>query len=155
MAARFMRGERPGHTLQPTELVHEAYLRMVDSTRVQWQDRAHFFATAARVIRHVLVDYARRKGAQRRGGGWNRITLDPGLGISTQPLLDTLALDEALTRLSDLDGRMGQVVELRVFGGMTMLEIAHALGVSKRTVDGDWMVARKWLSHELAGEASS
>jgi RNA polymerase sigma factor (TIGR02999 family) len=151
IADRLMRAERSDHTLQPTALVHEAYIRMVDQTRVQWQDRAHFFAIAARVMRRVLVDHARRKARQKRGGGKQLVTWDSALGIGQDPCLETIALDRVLTQLSKLDQRMEQIVELRVFGGMTLKEIAQALGVSRRTVDDDWMVAKKWLAHELAG----
>lgn len=150
MAHLLMRRENVSHTLQPTALVHEAYLKLVDQSRVEWVDRAHFYATAARVMRHILVDHARRKSRSKRGGGWQRVTLDEGLGISKAPYLDTLALDKALTRLFELDDRMGKVVEMRVFAGLTAVEIAEVLGVSKRTVDGDWMVAKRWLADELA-----
>lgn len=150
MAHLMMRRENCSHTLQPTALVHEAYLKLVDQSRVEWHDRAHFYATAARVMRHILVDHARRKSRSKHGGGWRRVTLDEGLGISKDPYLDTLSLDKALTRLFELDDRMGKVVEMRIFGGLTAREIADVLGVSKRTVDGDWMVAKRWLAEELA-----
>jgi len=150
MAHLLMRHENASHTLQPTALVHEAYLKLVDQSQVEWNDRAHFYATAARVMRHILVDHARRKNRSKRGGGWRRITLDESLGISKDPYLDTISLDMALTRLFELDDRMGKVVEMRIFAGLTAKEIAEVLGVSKRTVDGDWLVAKRWLADELA-----
>ncbi len=151
LAGRLMRAERAGHTLEPTALVHEAYIRLVDQTRVEWENRAHFFAIAARVMRRILIDHARRKARLKRGGGEQRVTWDEALGITRDPSYEVIALDSALTRLSKLDRRMERVVELRIFGGMTLKEIAHALGVSKRTIDDDWMVAKQWLTHELAG----
>ncbi|MBD3335096.1 MAG: sigma-70 family RNA polymerase sigma factor [Candidatus Eisenbacteria bacterium] len=151
MAARLMKSERSDHTLQPTALVHEAYLRLVDQNRVDWQNRAHFYAVAARIMRRILVDHARRRARSKRGGDEQRVTWDEALSIGTDPSHETLALDRALDGLSRLDWRMERVVELRIFGGMTVREVAFALGVSQRTVDGDWMVARQWLAHELAG----
>lgn len=151
IAGRLMRGESPGHTLQPTALVHEAYIRLVDQTQVEWQDRAHFYAVAARIMRRILVDHARRRARLKRGGGAERVTWDEALVPGKEPEHETLALDQALTRLSELDPRMERVVELRIFGGMTVREIAHILGISTRTVDGDWMVAKQWLARELAG----
>jgi len=150
IAGRLMRGERPGHTLQPTALVHEAYIRLVDQTRVEWQDRVHFYAVAARIMRRILVDHARRRARLKRGGAKERVTWDEALGLGHDPSHETLALDDALTRLSKLDPRMERIVELRVFAGMTVRETAHALGVSDRTVNSDWMVAKQWLTYELA-----
>ncbi len=150
IAGRMMRGERPGHTLQPTALVHEVYIRLVDQTRVEWQNRAHFYAVAARIMRRILVDHARRRARLKRGGGEERVTWDEALGLGRDPSHETLALDRALTRLSELDPRMERVVELRVFGSLTVREVAHALGVSMRTVDNDWLVAKQWLTRELA-----
>ncbi len=151
LAARLMRSERADHTLQPTALVHEAYMRLVDQTRVEWKGRAHFFAIAARIMRRILIDHARKKARLKRGGGEQRVTWDEALGIKQDPSYEIVALDSALTRLSKLDERMEKVVELRVFAGLTIKEIAYALGVSKRTIDDDWMVAKQWLTHELAG----
>jgi RNA polymerase sigma-70 factor (ECF subfamily) len=149
IAARLLRGERPGHTLQPTALVNEAYLKLVDHTRVQWQDRAHFLCYAARAMRRILIDHARRARADKRGGGWQKVTLDEELGLVEESEFRILALDDALRRFAEQDPRAAQVVELRVFGGLTIEEIAHVLNVSKRTVDGDWSVAKMWLGREL------
>ena len=150
LAAAIMRGERPDHTLQPTALVHEAYCRLIDDSRVGWQDRAHFIGIAARAMRQVLVDHARRRAAAKRGGSWQRLTFDERLGFSAVSETELLDLDGALGRLGDLDERMARVVELRVFGGLTAHEIGHLLGVTRRTVQRDWRVAKMWLSRELA-----
>ncbi len=150
-AARLMRSERAGHTLRPTALVHEAYLRLVDASKTRWQDRAHFLHTAARAMRQILVDHARKRLAKKRGGGLRQVTLDDELDGQDNPVFEILALDDALLRLSRLDKRMGRVVELRVFAGMNMDEIAHALLVSRRTVYDDWDLAKRWLSREFAG----
>ncbi|MBK8168067.1 MAG: RNA polymerase subunit sigma-70 [bacterium] len=150
-AGRLMVRERLDHTLQPTALVHEAWLRLVDQDRVAWTDRAHFYGIAARCMRQVLVDHARGRAADKRGGGWAQVTLDEGLLAAERRELDLLALDEALTKLALLDPRAAQVVERRVFGGMTIEEIAADLEVSPRTVDGDWSTARLWLTRELEG----
>jgi RNA polymerase sigma-70 factor, ECF subfamily len=150
LAARMMRRERAGHTLQPTVLVHEAFLELVDQAGVDWQGRAHFMAAAARVMRQVLVDHARRRGAAKRGGGARRVTLDEHLDANAPDhTLDVLALSQALDGLAAIDPRGAQVVELRVFGGVTAEETARLLGVSKRTVDSDWSVARLWLARAL------
>ena len=155
LAARLMRRERPGHTLQPTALVHEAFLELVDQAAIDWQCRAHFMGVAARVMRHVLVDHARRRGAGKRGGGLRQVTLDEALGCGSVPALDILQLDEILERFATLDARGARVVEMRVFGGLTADEVAITLGVSKRTVDSDWSVARMWLARELRATASA
>lgn len=155
IASRLMRSERLDHTLQPTALVHEAYLRLVDQDRVRWENRAHFFGIAARAMRRILVEHARRRVAAKRGGGSTRITLDEAIVPGRDPHLGVLELDEALEKLSQLDERTARVVELRVFAGMTMEEIAHILVVSKRTIDGDWAFARMWLGRELVGGAPS
>lgn len=149
IAVHLMRGERGGHTLQPTALVHEAYCRLVDQAQVQWQTRAQFFSIAARAMRQLLVEHARRKGAAKRGGDWQRVTLDDRLGAAEQSEFETLDLDAALNRLSAMDERMGRIVELRVFGGLTASEAAHVLGISRRTVLNDWRVAKMWLAREL------
>jgi len=148
IAAKIMRSERPDHTFQPTELVHEAYVKVADIHRVA--DRTHILRLAARAMRRILVDHARRKATSKRAGGWRRITLDSRLQISAQPECDTLALHEALEKLEKSSERMARVVELRVFAGMTARETAEALGVSKRTVDNDWKVARARLAHEMS-----
>jgi RNA polymerase sigma factor (TIGR02999 family) len=149
LAGSLMRRERSGHTLQPTALVGEAFLRLVDQTRIQWQDRAHFLGIAARVMRQILVDHARRHAAHKRGAGTERVTFDESLGHGSEHGVTLLDLHEALERFAAVDPRGAQVVELRVFGGATVEEIAHTLGVSKRTVDTDWAVARMWLAREL------
>jgi len=158
LASGMMRRERQGHTLQPTALVHEAFLDLVDQSSVDWEGRAHFMASAARVMRHILVDHARGRASQKRGGGLPHLTLDETLGVGTPGRsLEILHLDQALDRLAALDARAAQVIELRVFGGLTVDEAAAVLGVSKRTVDADWSVARMWLARELsasAGESS-
>ncbi len=149
MAERQLRRERPGHTLNRTALVHEAYLRLVDQTRVQWQDRGHFLAIAAQAMRRVLVDHARRHGAARRGSGILPLTLDD-VELPLEERADALlALDEALDRLKTLDERLAQVVELRYFGGLTEAEIAAVLAVGERTIRRDWVKARGWLLREL------
>jgi RNA polymerase sigma-70 factor (ECF subfamily) len=149
IARRQMGHERLGHTLQPTALVNEAYLRLVDIRRVQWQDRAHFFAMSARVMRRVLVDAARARGYQKRGAGAHRVSLDESLIGATQPGPDLMALDDALTALAVIDKRKSQVVEMRFFGGLSVEETADALGVSERTVKRDWTIARLWLLREM------
>jgi RNA polymerase sigma factor (TIGR02999 family) len=150
MAGRLMRDERRNHTLQPTALVHEAYLRLVDTESVDWQSRAHFFGVAARAMRQILVDHAREHGAAKRGGGLRRVTLDERVGMAHADEFDLLDLDRILTRLAELDERMAQVVEYRVFAGMSVEEVAHVLGVSVRTVHNDWRVAKMWLGRELS-----
>jgi RNA polymerase sigma factor (TIGR02999 family) len=153
LAERQLRREDAGHTLSPTALVHEAYLRLVDQTRVQWQDRAHFFATAAQAMRRVLVDHARRRRALRRGGGVRPLALDE-VEIPLEERAEALvALDDALRELESVDPRLGRVVELRFFGGLTETETAEVLGVTDRTVRRDWVKARAWLLRELAGHA--
>lgn len=151
-ANALMARERVGHTLQPTALVHEAYLRLVHQDEVMWTDRAHFLGIAARSMRQILVDHARVRSAEKRGGGLQRVTLDDGLLSDTDEELELLLLDDALEKLAQLDERASKVAEMRLFGGMTVDETAHALAVSKRTVDGDWQTARLWLSRELRGD---
>jgi len=151
MAHRQLRAERPGHTLGTTGLVHETYLRLVDQTHVEWQDRAHFFAVAARAMRRILVDYARRYRALRRGGGLHRVALTEEAAVAERGET-LLALDEALERLAALNGRLSQVVECRYFAGFTEEETAEALGVTTRTVQRDWAKARGWLYLELRGD---
>jgi len=151
LARRYMARENAGHTLEATALVNEAYLRMVDMRRVEWQNRAHFLAVAARVMRHILVDMARSKKLQKRGGGAPRVSLDEALGLASAPAYDVLGLDRALDALATLDPRRGKVVELRIFGGLTLEETAAALNVSTDTVTRDWKLAKAWLARELAG----
>lgn len=148
-ARGLMSRERIEHTLQPTALVHEAWLKIINQERVQWQDRAHFLGIAARCMRQVLVDHARAHGAAKRGGEFRQVTLDEGLLAGGPQDLQLLDLDDCLTRLAELDARAAQVAEMRIFGGATVAEIAHNLQVSKRTVDGDWSMARLWLTREL------
>lgn len=158
LAGSYLRRERHDHTLSATGLVHEAFERLVDQTRVDWQGRAHFFAVAALAMRRILVDCARRQARLKWGGDWQRITLDersalqPSEGFGLEALLD---LDRALVRLSTLDQRQSRVAELRYFAGMQMDEIASALGVSKRTVEGDWTHAKAWLKREISSGRES
>ena len=146
-----MRRERMGHTLQATALVNEAYVRLIDAQSVQWQNRAHFFAMAARLMRRILVDAARSRGYQKRGGGASMLSLDEALVVPTEPGDDLVALDEALTALSAVDARKSQVVEMRFFGGLSLDETAEALHVSRDTVKRDWKMAKLWLLRELRG----
>jgi RNA polymerase sigma factor (TIGR02999 family) len=148
IAHRRLKAERPGHTLGTTGLVHETYLRLVDQTRVDWRDRAQFYALAARTMRRVLVDYARRYGALRRGGGLKRVPLTEDTAL-TERGETLLVLDEALERLAALNKRLSQVVECRYFAGLTEEETAEGLGVTTRTVQRDWAKARAWLYLEL------
>jgi len=149
IARRLMVRERPGHTLRPTALVNEAFLRLVDQRQVEWRDRAHFLGIAARIMRQILVDHSRRRSAGKRGADLERVTFDEALGHGKEDGVAIVALHEALDRLEALDPRMARVVELRVFGGLTVDETAHAIGVSRRTIDSEWSVARMWLAREL------
>jgi RNA polymerase sigma factor (TIGR02999 family) len=149
LANRYMRREHVGHTLQTTALVNEAYIRLVDSKRVRWQNRAHFFAIAAQLMRRILVDVVRRQRFQKRGGDWRKVTLAEGLDLAANVDADLMAVDEALQELSKLDYRKAQVVELRFFGGLTLEETAEALKVSTDTVGRDWRAAKAWLTREL------
>jgi RNA polymerase sigma factor (TIGR02999 family) len=148
-AARYLRRERPDHTLQTTALIHEAYLRLVDARDVQWEDRAHFFAIAATMMRRILVDHARRRGSEKRGGSYIRMPLDEALSAADETDVDLLAVDEALERLAAFDPQQARVVELRFFSGLTVNETAAVLGISAKTVNRDWAVARAWLSREM------
>ncbi len=150
IAGGLMRSQRADHTLHPTEIVHEAYLRLVDQTRTDWKDRTHFFRTAAMAMRQILVDHHRRRAAAKRGGDGHKVTLDENLAGENEKAIDVLALDDALTRLAEMDKRMAQVVEYRVFTGMTIEETAFVLKVSVSTVQQDWRVAKLWLRHELS-----
>lgn len=154
LAHHYLRHERSDHTLSTTALVHEAYLNLVDQSRVQWQNRAHFMAVAAQSMRRVLIGYARSRGAQKRGGGWHRLDLTGALEMAPQESEAVIALDEALTRLEAFDERLVRVVEYRFFGGLTHEESAEVLGVSTRTVKRDWQVARAWLYRELGQTVS-
>jgi RNA polymerase sigma-70 factor (ECF subfamily) len=150
LAHRYMNRDRPGHTLQTTALVNEAYLRLADQKNVNWQNRAHFFALAAQVMRHLLVDHARRHRYAKRGGGARQVTLDEGALVSPERGAELLALDEALSRLSDIDPRKSQIVELRYFGGLSVEETAEVLGVAEITVKREWGKAKAWLYRELS-----
>ena len=149
LAATFLRRERADHTLQATALAHEAWLRLVDTEQIHWQGRSHFLGIAARVMRRVLIDHARAVGAQKRGGGRRRVTLSEMTPLLGQSEVDVLALDEALTELAALDARKARVVEFRFFSGMSMREVAEALGVSQTTAEEDWYFARAWLARRL------
>ena len=153
LARREMRRERPGHTLQTTALVNEAYLRLVDMSGVTWNDRAHFFAMSARLMRRILVDHARSRLYKKRGGGARPVTFDEGLVVASDPRPDLVALDEALEALATLDARKSQVVELRFFGGLSVEETALALDISPSTVMRDWRLAKAWLLKELDGRS--
>ena len=150
IASAKMRGERGNHTLQPTALVHEAFVRLADQPQSAWVDRSRILGLAAHAMRHILVDHARAHGAGKRGAGAVQVTLDEGLKASSGTLVDVLAVDEALTRLANLDSRQARILELHFFGGLTFDEIATELGVSPRTVKGDWRMARAWLYQQLA-----
>jgi RNA polymerase sigma factor (TIGR02999 family) len=141
--------ERAGHTLQTTALVNEAYLRLIDAKEVEWRDRAHFFAISSNLMRRILVDFARSRGYQKRGGTMKQVSLDEGLFISHDPDPDLVKLDDALSALSDFDPRKARVVELRFFGGLNVEETAEVLKVSPDTVKRDWRLAKVWLLCEL------
>src|SRR5262245_41913842 len=152
LARGYMGRERKEHTLQATALVNEAFLRLVDARQVRWQVRAHFLGISARLMRRVLVDHARRRGYQKRGGDAQRVTLDEGLVTSPDPGLDLMALDRAIERLEQADPRKSRTVELRFFGGLSVEETAQVLNVSPDTVKRDWRLAKLWLLHELEGK---
>lgn len=151
LAEHAMRRERSDHTLQPTALVHETFLRLVDQRRVRWRNRAHFIGVSAQLMRRVTVKHAERHRTAKRGGGARRISFDEALASGTATEDHILALDEALERLRELDQRQSQIVELRFFGGLNGQEIAEFLGISRRTVDREWRLARTWLKRELTG----
>lgn len=151
LAARYLRSERAGSTLQPTALVHEAYLRLIKIERIDWKGKTHFMAMAATQMRRILVDHARARRAKKRGGRDRPITLTETLLSTAKPPLDLLALDQALGRLAARSTRQGRVAELKLFAGLLSTEIAFNLGVSERTVNEDWRVARAWLKKELVG----
>jgi RNA polymerase sigma factor (TIGR02999 family) len=151
LAHRHIRGERADHTLQTTALVNEAYLKLINQKTVSWQNRAHFFAVAAQVMRHILVDYARARRYSKRGGGAHRVSLDDAPILSRERSSEIVALDEALKRLADFDERKSRIVEMRYFGGLSVEETAAVLGVSAITVKREWLKARAWLYRELSG----
>ena len=150
LARYYMRGEKPGHSLQATALVHEAYTRLVDYKRMQWQNRAHFFAVSAQLMRRILVDHARRHNL-KRGGGLKRVSLENIALVDNERGEDVVALDDAMKRLAEFDARKAQVVEMRFFGGLSVEETAEVLKISAVTVMRDWSTARAWLYRELAG----
>lgn len=149
LARRHMRGERGGHTLQTTALVNEAYLRLIDLSRVRWQDRGHFFAMASRLMRRILVDHARTRRMQKRGGGLRPVPLDEAFAVAVERGADVVAIDDALEALAAVDTRKAQVVEMRYYGGLSVAETALALSVSVETVARDWRIAKMWLLREL------
>ncbi len=151
IAHQYMTRERPDNTLQTTALINEAYVRLLDLSAVSWQDRAHFFAVCAQVMRRILTDFARARQRQKRGAGARHVFLEETLVVSGDPQADLVALDEALNDLSALDPRKGQVVELRFFGGLKVEEVAEVLKVSSHTVMRDWDVAKAWLARQLSG----
>lgn len=151
-AAAAMWRERPGHTLQPTALVHEAYLRLVEQRRTAWRNRAQFFGVAAQLMRRLLVDRARARRTAKRSGGWSRVTLDPAVAAVPAFEVEVLDLDAALSRLASFDPRKSRIAELRFFGGLTLQETAEVVGVSMATVERDWQVARAWLFDALRGQ---
>lgn len=153
LAGKLMRDERANHSLQPTALVNEAYMRMTGQTRAQWEGETHFFAIGAKMMRRILVDHARTKNRQKRGGGMHRIELDDDLCVSSRRDEDVLAVEEALEKLAEMDARQAQIVELRFFAGLTVAEVAKVLGVSKRTVESEWTFSRAWLRRELTDTA--
>jgi RNA polymerase sigma factor (TIGR02999 family) len=153
IAARQLRRERVTHTLQPTALVHEVYLRLVDQRQVDWHDRAHFLGVAAKTMRRILVDHARRHGASKRGDGVPCVSIDDAKEIAASQEMPLLALERALGRLETIDPDLARIVELRAFGGLTIEEAAHVLKVSPSTAKRDWRTAKAWLNRELAGDA--
>jgi RNA polymerase sigma factor (TIGR02999 family) len=149
LAEHYMRQERPDHTLQPTALVHEVYLKLIDQTRVKWQNHAHFFGVAAQLMRRIVIKHARQHHAAKRGGGERKLSLDEAVVLTAERATDLIALDDALTSLSAVDAQQSRVVELRFFGGLTIEETAEVLGVSPATVKREWRMARAWLQREI------
>jgi len=154
MAARYLRRERPEHTLQPTALVHEAFVKLIDQRDVRWQNRAHFFGIAAQMMRRVLVDYARERDAQKRGAGALRVPLADSVAIAAADRTDVLAVDDALNRLNAIDPDQVRLVELRFFGGLTIEETAEVMGWWAGSVKREWVVAKAWLQREISGAAA-
>ena len=149
MADRYLRRENAGHSFQPTVLVHETYLRLIDQTQVEWQNRAHFFGVAAQMMRRILVDHARAKHREKRGGASRRLSLDENVHYTRERASELVALDDALQSLAELDGRKSRIVELRYFGGLTVDETAQVLDISPQTVTRDWNLAKAWLYQQL------
>jgi RNA polymerase sigma-70 factor (ECF subfamily) len=154
LAASYLKRERRNHTLQPTALVHEAYLRLVDQKDVRWQNRSHFIALAAQLMRRILVDHARSHQAAKRGGPLPKLSLDQAIAYSQERAGELVCLDEVLSRLAEIDPQEARIVELRVFGGLTVEETAQLLEISPATVKRDWAVAKAWLAREIKNEAS-
>ena len=154
MAGSYLRQENPGHTLQPTALVHEAWLRLIDQARVDWRNRAQFFGVAAQMMRRILVDHAKAKHREKRGGDAVKLSLDDAINLSRERAADLLALDDALGELARVDRRKSRVVELRYFGGFSVEEAAQILGVSPETVMRDWKMAKAWLYRQIMREAA-
>jgi RNA polymerase sigma factor (TIGR02999 family) len=150
-AAAYLRRERQGHTLEPTALVHEAYLRLVKQDRTDWQNRAQFFGVASQMMRRILIDHARGGKMAKRSGQWLRVTLDEGVADLAPPDLQVIDLDRALVRLAKFDNRKSQIAELRFFGGLSLAEVGHVLGISVATVEREWQTARAWLYAALKG----
>jgi RNA polymerase sigma factor (TIGR02999 family) len=155
LAKDYLRHERSGHTLQATALVHEAYLRLVGGQQITWQNRAHFFSVAAKVMRNILVDHARKTNADRRGGGEPKLVLDEAVSFFTERDLNLVALDDALKTLETLDPRQSRIVEFRFFGGLSIDEIAEVLKVSNSTVSNDWRTAKMWLHSQLVPDKTT
>jgi RNA polymerase sigma factor (TIGR02999 family) len=149
LASSYLRRERQGHTLQPTALVHEAYLRMIDQTQAQWQNRAHFFGVAAQMMRRILIDHARAQQADKRGGEFEKLSLDENIDLSANRADELVALDDALKRLAEIDPQKSRLVELRFFGGLSVEETAEVLGISAPTVKRHWRMAKAWLYGEV------
>ena len=154
LAHHYMSRERPGHTLQTSALVNEAYLRLVDQEKVHWQNRAHFFGIAARLMRHILVDYARKRGCVKRGGDAQQVSLDEMAFVSKERVAEVVALDDALKSLAEIDPRKSQIVELKFFGGLSIEETAEVLKVSPGTIMRDWTLAKAWLRRAVTSENS-
>lgn len=155
LAGRYLRRERSDHTLQSTALVHEAFLRLVDQRDVRWQNRAHFFGVAAQIIRRILVDYARARQTAKRGSDACKLSLDEAIGVAERRDMDLIALDDALEGLAEIDPQQARIVELRFFTGLSIEETAEVLGVSRATVNRDWVTAKAWLFRELTGGSSN
>ena len=153
MARHYMRRQSPGHTFQTTELIHEAYLKLDKQESRNWQNRAHFFGVAAKAMRHILVDYARKKHRHKRGGWQQRVTFSDDMAVSNENSEEIIALDDALNRLGEMDERKNRVVEMKFFGGLKVDEIAEVLKISPETVKRDWRFARTWLLRELSAQS--
>ena len=149
LAASYLQKQRPDHTLQPTALVHEAYLKLIDTSEINWQDRAHFFAVAAQTMRNILVDHARKVNADKRGGDARKIQLDEAVGLSKKQDVDLIDLDGCLTKLAQQDEKQSRIIELRFFGGLTIEETAEVLKISPATVKREWAMARAWLFRQM------